>query len=160
MGVDKAGWRATRIAKVTVDVVIGLLIVFAAWVTSTFIGAIGFGWGYRVGLVMLLPILFGFVVLAWLRAFLRDVIAGQVFTIMNAQRLARIGWLLIAIAALRAVAPILMGGVMAFYTPMMILPMLFAVVANTWLVTGLLLLVIAAAWRYGIELQSERDLTV
>lgn len=161
MGVDKAGWRATRIAKVTVDVVLALLIIGTVWVAMTVGGSVFSG---RVlphpGLIIVIPFVAGAIGLFWLRAFLRDVTAGQVFTSLNAQRLSRIGWLLISVALLRVVIPFLLGGLVSFYSPMMLVPMLFALVANGLLVSGLLLLVIAAAWRYGIELQSERDLTV
>ena len=40
MGVDKAGWRATRIAKITVDVVLALLIIASVWVMSTVGGSV------------------------------------------------------------------------------------------------------------------------
>jgi hypothetical protein len=161
VGVDKAGWRATRVAKIGVEIALALTILMAVLVAVGFFGNVfrlgGLG---SPGLVMMIPIVLLLIGLYWLREFLRDVTAGMVFTLQNAQRLSRIGWLLVAVAVLRSALPFLLGGIMAFSSPMMIVPILFAIFANGLLIAGLLLLVIAAAWRYGIDLQNERDLTV
>jgi hypothetical protein len=153
MGVEEAGGRATRIARVVVELMFwGGLVLLAFSVASVV-------WNV-LGAIFIVPLALGLVGLYWLRDFLRDVTAGQVFTVLNARRLSRIGWLLIAVALLRVVLPFFFGGLVSFYSPMMVLPMLLAIVGNGLLIGGLLLLVIAAAWRYGTELQSERDLTV
>ena len=161
MAMDQPGFRATQLARAAITVAYALGLIGATYFVSM-LGVTAI-YNRRVAfpeLLMLSVATAALVGLHWLRAFLRDVTAGQVFTIVNAQRLSRIGWLLIGVAVLRTVVPFLFGGLVSFYSPGMILPMLFGIVVNTWLVSGLLLLVIAAAWRYGSELQNERDLTV
>lgn len=100
-------------------------------------------------------------VLYLLRAVLRDVLAERVFTARNAGRLSTVGWILLvagiiwppivesrALLVLRQVhadgarlVPADVGG------------------GGVWVV-GLLVLALASAWRYGVELQRDRDLTV
>jgi hypothetical protein len=96
-----------------------------------------------------------------LRSFLADVLTADVFTIQNAKRLSKFGWLIIA----QGIAiPQL-----EYWRAWMILKTAQLDGAaltpadadgnNLWL-AGVLVLVLAAAWRYGAELQQERDLTV
>lgn len=159
MAMDRPGFRATQLARIATTVACALVIVGAGF----FVWMVGLTAVYNrrfaiPELLMLLIATGALVGLLWLRGFLTDVLAGDVFTAKNAQRLSRIGWLLIAVAVLRVV-PFLVSG-FGFFTPMAVFPTLFGLLVNTWLVSGLLVLVIAAAWRYGIELQNERDLTV
>jgi hypothetical protein len=96
-----------------------------------------------------------------LRSFLADVMAGEVFTPGNAQRLSKLGWLVIALGVA--------GPRLEYWRGWMVLQRaqlsgaaLSPASTDTtglWLV-GVLVLVLAAAWRYGAELQQERDLTV
>ena len=97
-----------------------------------------------------------------LRAVLRDVRAGEVFTADNARRVGWIGWLLV---------------IMGFLVPLLTNVRTFIILRGASLtgvalatadrhgqwglvLPGLLVLVLAAAWRHGVELQRDRDLTV
>lgn len=97
-----------------------------------------------------------------LRTFLADVLRERVFTRENANRLGRLGWLLIGLGfGLPAVE---------HWTAVLVLRLIqlpqAAIEAGSsgstggLVLGGLLTLVLAAAWRYGAELQLERDLTV
>jgi hypothetical protein len=96
-----------------------------------------------------------------LRSFLADVLATEVFTSRNARRLSTLGWLLIVLGVA--------GPQLQYWRAWMILQRIQLSGAalspassdgnGLWLV-GVLVLVLAAAWRYGAELQQERDLTV
>lgn len=112
---------------------------------------------------VLLPLL-GLMVagLYLLRSFLGDVLAGEVFTAENASRLSWVGWILVvlgfadpAIQYGRACLVLnrvgLEGAALAPPAEFMLFPLVLS---------GALVLVLAAAWRYGVELQVERDLTV
>jgi hypothetical protein len=85
-----------------------------------------------------------------------------VFTSANADRLSKLGWLAIGVAVL---APPLQ-----YWRSWIVLRRLdldavsLSPARPEWfdgsVAYGLLLLVLASAWRYGVELQRDRDLTV
>lgn len=156
MSMDLAGRRATRIAGVAVHIAIAIAIVGAGFILMPAVSTVI--WNRRVPaseLMILLPLGVVIAGLLLLRAFLRDVLAGHVFTVINARRLARIGWLMIGYAVakfLPAIAGLVMGGSGV--------ASLMFVLLQPVVVNGLLVLVIASVWRYGTELQAERDLTV
>jgi hypothetical protein len=96
-----------------------------------------------------------------LRRMLADVLSADVFTARNAARLWRVGWLVILLsiaapALERWRASLILGRTRlsgASLSP------------SDWDGSGLwfmgvLFLVLASAWRYGVELQQDRDLTV
>ena len=97
-----------------------------------------------------------------LRSFLGDVLAGDVFTRTNAGRLSRLAWLVIGVGL---AAPLFEYG-----TSWMVLEMtqlsgvaMAPAYSVDWqgpIIGGLLLHVLASSWRYGAELQRDRDLTV
>jgi len=115
-----------------------------------------------VNWVLLVPIPFGLLGIHYLRSFLADVLASAVFTRTNAARLSRLGWLVIALAV---VAPPLQ-----YWRSWIVLKRLDLDIATLspaspdWIdgsaMFGVLLLVLASVWRYGVELQQDRDLTV
>lgn len=115
-----------------------------------------------VNWVLMVPILLGLLGIYQLRSFLTDVLASAVFTRRNADRLSRLGWLVIAVAVL---APPLQ-----YWRSWIVLRRLdldaasMSPAAPDWVdgsaMFGVLLLVLASVWRYGVELQQERDLTV
>ena len=96
-----------------------------------------------------------------LRLLLADVLAGSVFTLRNAARLSGVGWLAIVLS--------IAGPLHDRWRSGLILGRLRLSGATIgpadgggnglWLM-GVLLLVVASVWRYGAELQEERDLTV
>jgi len=97
-----------------------------------------------------------------LRRFLRDVLADSVFTLANAQRLSRLGWLLV-IAGVGL--PVFEYARSLFLlklatTDLALIPARLGIVSQGLLFPGLLVLVLAVAWRRGAELQTENDLTV
>lgn len=151
MATDRAGLRATQVAQLAVHAALGLVILGALFIS--FIVASTSFYNGRLAmpeaplLLLFVPMVLG---LLWLRAFLRDVIAGDVFTIANSTRLYRIGWLMIAAALAKVLALTFTSGVGRLVTG----------VAQPDLLSGLLVLVLASAWRYGSELQNDRDLTV
>ena len=97
-----------------------------------------------------------------LRSFLADVLEARVFTATNATRLSNFGWLVIAMG----IAEPLLNRWRSWMVLSRLEPTGPALVPaqldwNTGSLTlGVLLLVLASAWRYGAELQQERDLTV
>jgi hypothetical protein len=115
-----------------------------------------------VNWVLLAPIPVLLVGIHLLRSFLADVLAADVFTRANAVRLSRLGWLVIAVTVL---APPLQ-----YWRSWIVLRRMeldavdLSPAQPQWIdgsaVFGLLLLVLASAWRYGVELQQDRDLTV
>lgn len=115
-----------------------------------------------VNWVLLVPILFGLLGIHHLRSFLADVLASDVFTRVNGARLSRLGWLVIALAV---VAPPLQ-----YWRSWIVLRRLdldaatLSPASPDWIdgsaMFGVLLLVLASVWRYGVELQQDRDLTV
>jgi len=105
----------------------------------------------------------GLLAVWWLRAFLRDVLADRVFTVVNARRLRGIGWLLIATALIKPLLAFIVPGLQMaplLFELQFMVPMLVALLTDSYLLAGILLLVIGSAWRYGSELQQERDFTV
>lgn len=96
-----------------------------------------------------------------LRAVLRDVLAENVFTERNAARLTALGWILLILG--------IIGPAVREWRTSLILRHVSIEGASLapadtdasalWVV-GLLLLALASAWRYGVELQRDRDLTV
>jgi len=118
-------------------------------------------WEALLGILVVLPgvaaVLLG---LRLLRSFLRDVLSAEVFTQANARRLSRLGWLLLAAGV---AVPVLRFGFAQFIVRRAGLSgASLRVELDTFnlLIPGLLVLVVAAAWRYGVELQRDRDLTV
>lgn len=111
---------------------------------------------------LLLPylaaVLFGVHLLRW---FLSDVLSAQVFTRRNAGRLSRLGWLVIVLDIVGPRLEQLRAWLILERTPLSgaALAPGGSGVTGLWLV-GVLILVLGAAWRYGAELQQDRDLTV
>jgi hypothetical protein len=98
------------------------------------------------------------------RAFLSSVIAGEVFTARNARRLSVLGWLLVAVGVAgpqlqRVRAAVILSHIRELGGVGARLSAADPEGGAIWLL-GALVLVLAAAWRYGSELQMERDLTV
>lgn len=121
--------------------------------------------GWRLALTIVAPLLLlaGSWLLATqqLRALLADVNAGAVFTDLNATRLTRIGTILILsgflLPLLRALQTWIVFGSLGIEG----LHMSGLGDAWTWLVlAGLIVLVVAAAWRHGVALETDRMLTV
>lgn len=112
----------------------------------------------------LLPVLLGaLIVVHQLRKFLTDVLDGNVFTSANAARLSRLAWITMGLG--------LSAPAVEYATSWLILRSIRlsgavlspATSPDTWppaVAVGLILLVLAAAWRHGADLQQERDLTV
>jgi hypothetical protein len=96
-----------------------------------------------------------------LRSFLADVLATDVFTSRNAKRLSNLGWLVIALCVAAPQLEQLRAWWILRSTPLSgaSLSPASSDYGGLWLV-GALTLVLAAAWRYGAELQQERNLTV
>lgn len=118
-------------------------------------------WFQLLSIGLMLPIVAG---VLWgigtLRSFLSDVRAGRVFTDANARRFYRLAWLVVGLGVAGPLVDYARGwtylelaGVSGPVGP-----------AASWslgpLLLGALLLVLAASWRYGVELQRELDLTV
>jgi hypothetical protein len=103
--------------------------------------------------------------LSWvhlLRGILRDVLQARVFTDANARRLSGMGWLLIGICV---AMPVLARARSWFVLTRVQVsgadPAPFGPELSSWgLLSGLLLLSLAYVWKYGVELQRERELTV
>lgn len=117
-------------------------------------------WLVLVGTLFALPgIAAGLFGLHLLRTFLRDILAGKVFSAPNARRLSWLGWLiLIAGIAL----PLLQFGNTLFLVRRGGIPEVGVGVGidSLTIFPGLLVLVIAAAWHYGVELRENHSLTV
>jgi hypothetical protein len=97
-----------------------------------------------------------------LRAFLSAVISEEMFTARNARRLSRLGWLLVVVGVAgpqleRLRGALIMSQIRLSHGAQLSLA---SVDGNTIWVLGVLVLVIAAAWRHGADLQMERELTV
>lgn len=158
MPIDHAGKRVIQLARIGADIVCALAILGAIFLLVQVVSDLV--WGHGAPVVALFPLAAAMLVFAgaWgIRALLRDVLAGAVFTLDNARRIARVGWLLIAFAAVRALLPML--GALAGGGRQGVVVLLLALVQPA-VFTGLLVLAIASAWRYGVELQNERDLTI
>lgn len=120
-------------------------------------------WGFLYAAsFLLLPVIAAFlVVLHLLRSFLGDVLRTSVFTVRNAKRLSTLGWLLIGIAVAGPWLERLRGSLILRRIDLdgVALSPASADTSMLWLV-GVLVLVLAAAWRYGAELELDRHLTV
>lgn len=120
-------------------------------------------WFHFLATAMMLPVL-GLTLwgLHLLRSFLHEVSSGKVFTATNATRLTRLGWLLVVIGF---VAPLTNRG--RAWLALEHLQLREVVVSppgdilmQPMVLAGVLLLVLASAWRYGVQLQRDHDLTV
>jgi hypothetical protein len=100
-------------------------------------------------------------VLHLLRSFLADVLRTSVFTVRNAKRLSTLGWLLIAIGVAGPWLERWRGSLILRRIDLdgVALSPASADTSMLWLV-GVFALVLAAAWRYGAELEVDRHLTV
>lgn len=152
MTMDLAGRRATQIAKWGVAIALAIVVAgcgFLIWLVM--IAAV---YNRRLQMpeaFLLVPGLMAVAGLLWLRAFLGDVLQGRVFTALNAARLYRIAWLLIVAALAKLVLSLTASRAVVVLLLGLLQPTLLA---------GLLILVLASAWRYGSELQQDRDFTV
>lgn len=102
-------------------------------------------------------VLFG---LYLLRSLLRDVLAGEVFTAANARRLSRLGWLLVIAGVAWPLLRFAHALVLFAVADLSEVPVGVGVDGFPWVLPGLFVLVVAAVWRYGVELQRDHDLTV
>lgn len=112
------------------------------------------------GLVALPGVAAGLLGLHLLRSFLRDVLKGEVFSAANARRLSLIGWLMVIAGA---VLPILEFAYSLFLirrAGIGDLPIGVGIDSFGFVVPGLFVLVVAAAWRYGVDLRQDHSLTV
>jgi hypothetical protein len=120
-------------------------------------------WGFLYAAsLLLLPLIAAIlVVLHLLRTFLADVLRASVFTVRNAKRLSTLGWLLIAIGVAGPWLERWRGSLILRRIDLagVTLSPASADTSMVWLV-GVLALVLAAAWRYGAELEVDRHLTV
>ena len=121
-------------------------------------------WGFRaillewiVALPFFAAVIFG---LSLARSFLSDVLAGRVFSTVNGKRLFQLGWLLIA-------AGLALPGVDFLHSALLVrraglegVPFSIGIGSLGTVFPGILVLVVAGAWRYGAELQKDRDLVV
>ena len=133
-------------------------------VLKDLVGTLEFGTSDRrivlLGAIVVLPGLLGLLFgLHLLRSFLRDVLAADVFTAANARRLSALGWLLL-------IAGVVLPVLKFLYTAFLVRRSDLTGVALTIgvetfvVIPGILVLVVAAAWRYGVELQRDHELTV
>jgi hypothetical protein len=139
-------------------------VVAAEPVLKDLAGTLEFGtserWVLLLGAIVVLPgvlsLLFG---LHLLRSFLRDVLAADVFTAANAWRLRALGWLLVIAGAGLPLLKFLYTAILVRRADLT--GVALAVGVDTFVVVpGILVLVVAAAWRYGVELQRDHELTV
>lgn len=116
---------------------------------------------YAASLLLLPLIAACLVVLHLLRSFLADVLRTSVFTVRNAKRLSTLGWLLIAIGVAGPWLERWRGSVILGRIDLdgVALSPASTDTSLLWL-AGVLVLVLAAAWRYGAELELDRQLTV
>jgi hypothetical protein len=118
------------------------------------------GWIVLLGGIVVLPalaaLLFG---LHLLRSFLRDVLAADVFTAVNARRLSSLGWVLVGAGVVLPVLKFLYTAFVVRHADLAGVPLRVGM-HSSLIVPGILVLVVAAAWRYGVELQREQELTV
>lgn len=96
-----------------------------------------------------------------LRAILRTVIAGEPFSLLNASRLRTIGWIAVVAGVVVPVVEYAVArAVLARFVAQGVELSPPVDVNGTAVLGGLLLLVLAAVWRYGADLERERALTV
>jgi hypothetical protein len=118
------------------------------------------GWMVLLGGIVVLPALGALLLgLHLLRSFLRDVLAADVFTAMNARRLSRLGWVLVVAGVVLPVLKFLYTAFVVQRADLAGVPLRVGM-HSSLIVPGILVLVVAAAWRYGVELQREQELTV
>ncbi len=94
------------------------------------------------------------------RSFLRDVLGRQVFSATNARRLTLLGWLLIGAGVALPLLDFLHSALLIKTAGLEGVPLSLRIWSFGTFVPGILVLVVAAAWRYGVELQQDRDLVV
>ena len=115
-----------------------------------------------VNWVLLLPFAVLLVGIHLFRSLLADVLAADVFTRRNAVRLSRLGWLVIAVAVLAP--PLQYWRSWIVLRRLELTDVVLSPARPDWIASsaifGLLLLALASVWRYGVELQHDRDLTV
>lgn len=118
-------------------------------------------WPYLLGAGVVIPglaaLLFG---LHLGRSFLRDVLAEEVFTAGNARRLSWLGWLMIGAGLVWPVLVFLYKAVLWRSADLGGVPLAVGMDGPPLLIPGIMVLVLASAWRYGVELQRDHDLTV
>ncbi len=110
-----------------------------------------------VGVPTLVAVLIG---LRLIRAFLNDVLAEQVFTDANARRLAHLGWLVVGAGAALPVLEYWYSRIVLWQAGLSGITLGTRFDFPEIVLAGVLLLVVAAAWRYGVQLQRDHDLTV
>ncbi|MGW8267481.1 MAG: DUF2975 domain-containing protein [Longimicrobiales bacterium] len=94
------------------------------------------------------------------RSFLEDVLSTQVFSTVNARRLSQLGWLLIAAGLTLPILDFLHTTFLLRRAGLEGVPFSVGIASVGTVLPGILVLVVAAAWRYGVELQHDRDLVV
>ena len=120
-------------------------------------------WGFQLLVNTPLLLAFGLALFGihLVRSFLADVRAGKAFTSISAGRLTRLGGIIVA----GGIAGALVADWQAWmiFRRVQLSGVSLAASSTPWLavvLAGLLVLVLASAWRYGAELQQDRDLTV
>jgi hypothetical protein len=94
------------------------------------------------------------------RSFLKDVLAKEVFSSSNARRLSLLGWLMIGAGLALPALNFLRSVFLISRADLEGVPMSVGIWSIGTVIPGILVLVVAAAWRYGVELQQDRDLVV
>lgn len=94
------------------------------------------------------------------RSFLSDVLAAKVFSTVNAKRLTQLGWLLIVAGVALPVLSFLHSAVLVRRAGLEGVPFSIGTGSMGTVLPGILVLVVAGAWRYGAGLQEDRDLVV
>lgn len=95
-----------------------------------------------------------------LRSFLKDVLNATVLTATNATRLNRLGWVLVAAGVAWPLLDFAYATVLLRSAQLSGVSLGLSVQSIGTVIPGLLVLVVAATWQYGVELQTDRDLTV
>lgn len=95
-----------------------------------------------------------------LRGLLRDVDDSRVFTLPNANRIRWIGTLFVLVAMAEPVAQFILAALLRGALEMQGVVFEATFPDLTLILVGLLTLVLSQVWRYGVQLQADRDLTV
>ncbi len=95
-----------------------------------------------------------------MRGFLAAVVGGQVFTNENATRIARLGWLLVASGFVVPLVDLLGFLLLVRRSGITGVPFGMTIGPPYVAAAGALVLILSAAWRYGVELQTDREFTV